>query len=59
MPKPKKRAMVAKVEDEDAEIECSNSPQVEEEEELLAGDEGYSLMMRRSCLTPKQEEETS
>ena len=50
--------MVAEAEDEEVEDECSNSPHVEEEEELT-GDEGYSLMMKRSCLTPKQEEETS
>ena len=58
-PKPKKRVMVAEVEDEDAEVECSNSPQVEEEVELVSGDEGRNLMMRRSCLTSKQKEETS
>ena len=57
-PKPKKRVMVAEVEDEDVEAECSNSPLVKEEEEL-SGDEGYSLMMRRSCLILKQEEEAS
>lgn len=56
--KPKKRAMIAEVEDEDAEVEYSNSPHVEEEEEL-SGDEGCNLMMKRSCLTPKQEEDSS
>lgn len=52
-PKPKKRAMISEVEDEDEEVEYSNSPHVEEEE-LLSGYEGCNLMMRRSCLTPKQ-----
>src|SRR5574338_70000 len=57
-PKPKKRTMIVEVEDEDAEAEGYNSLHDEEEENVL-GDEGYTLMMKRSCLTPKQEEETS
>ena len=56
--KPKKRAMIAEVEDDVADAECSNSLPIEEEEEL-SGDEGCNLMVRRSCLTPKQEEEAS
>ena len=60
--KPKKRAMIAEECNEDVEeveADYTNPPKFDEEEEFVSGDEGYSLMMRRSCLTPKQEEETS
>ena len=57
-PKPKKRTMIAEVEGEDV-GEGYSSPVEEDEQDVASGDEGCNLMMRRSCLIPKQEEEAS
>jgi len=57
-PKPKKRAMITKVEEEDAEVDKSN-PEDGDDEDIASGDKGYNLMIKRSCMTPKQEEEPS
>ena len=50
--KPKKRAMIAEIEDEDVD-EGHSSPVEEDEQDIASGDEGCNLMLRRLCLTPK------
>ena len=48
--------MITEIEEEDEEEDGSNP---ENEQEIESGEEGRNLMLRRSCLTPKQEEEPS
>ena len=50
--------MIAEIEDEDVD-EGHSSPVEEDEQDIASEDEGCNLMLRRSCLTPKQEEEAS
>ena len=44
---------------EDTEVDYSIAPKFDDEEEIVSGDEGTNLLMRRSCLTPKHVEDSS
>ena len=54
-PKPRKKAMLVELEKED--VEEDDFVTVEEDtQDVASGEEGINLMLRRSCMTPKEEE---